>query len=161
MHSSCIDFVQQQVDALSLADARVLEVGSLDFNGSVRGMFKNYTGLDIQPGTNVDIVADGHSIPYGDATFDAVLSLNALEHDPAFWLTLSEIKRVLKPRGYVLVSVPGIGFPKHDYPSDYWRFTQDGVRAALAGVGIETTYIADDKKTPGMVLAIGENNANP
>ncbi|HVM31556.1 MAG TPA: methyltransferase domain-containing protein [bacterium] len=39
--------------------------------------------------------------------FEAVVSNSTLEHDPQFWRTLSEIKRVTAPGGLVLLGVPG------------------------------------------------------
>jgi predicted SAM-dependent methyltransferase len=42
-----------------------------------------------------------------------------------------EIYRVLKPGGAVIVTVPGIGFKRHDFPSDYWRFTAAGLKALI------------------------------
>jgi SAM-dependent methyltransferase len=46
---------------------------------------------------------------FSDDSFDAVLSNSMLEHDPRFWLTLGEIRRVLKPGGLVAIGVPGYG----------------------------------------------------
>ena len=41
----------------SFKSARVLEVGSLDINGSVRELFEkcDYTGVDLQMGPGVDL----------------------------------------------------------------------------------------------------------
>jgi SAM-dependent methyltransferase len=62
----------------------VLEIGSLDVNGSVRPLFaaaEHYHGLDISPGPGVDEVAnaaDWRSPP----CFDVVVSTEVLEHAP-------------------------------------------------------------------------------
>ena len=55
-------------------DARVLEVGSLDLNGSVRRFFSNcaYTGIDVAPGKGVDIVCQGQEFRGPDGSFDHV-----------------------------------------------------------------------------------------
>lgn len=107
-------------------DARFLEIGSRDINGHPerRGI---YTGLDRIGGPNVDIIGDGHALPFDREVFDYVICAETLEHDTAPWLTANEIYRVTKHGGLVIVTVPGIGFPRHDYPSDYWRFTTDGL----------------------------------
>lgn len=47
------------------------------------------------------------------------------EHDIYFWKTVEEMKKVLKPGGYLLVTVPSINFFQHDFPSDYYRFTEE------------------------------------
>ena len=46
---------------------------------------------------------------FADDSFDAVLSNSVLEHDPRFWLTLTEMRRVLKPGGLIAIGVPGYG----------------------------------------------------
>lgn len=52
----------------------------------------------------------GEPLPYPDATFDAAVCLEVLEHlvDPE--MVVREIRRVLKPGGVALVSVPNTGF---------------------------------------------------
>ena len=131
--------VFEYVRALGLT-GKTLEVGSRDVNGSVKRLFTDYTGIDRIQGQNVDIVADGHDIPFPDETFDNVLCLETLEHDDAFLLTAGECRRVLKKGGSLVITVPGIGFPKHDYPKDYWRFTQDGLMLLFYGMSKIVIY---------------------
>lgn len=109
-------------------DARFLEVGSRDINGAPERRTAHYIGIDKIAGAGVDLIADSHSLPFPESSFDYVICAEMLEHDTAPWQTASEIWRVSKPGGLVIVTVPGIGFPRHDYPSDYWRFTTDGLR---------------------------------
>lgn len=110
----------------------VLDVGSQDITGCVRDLFEDYIGLDMVAGRNVDVVADAHSIPYDNSYFDAVCCLEMLEHDSNFFQTLAEIYRVLRPGGALLLTARAIGYEQHDYPHDYWRFTQDGFKLLLA-----------------------------
>jgi SAM-dependent methyltransferase len=44
---------------------------------------------------------------FPEASFDTVVSNATLEHDPFFWKTLSEMKRVLRPGGLLVIGVPG------------------------------------------------------
>lgn len=111
---------------------KTLDVGSLHVNGDVRSLFQDYTGLDMRPGRNVDVVADAHALPFEAWSFDNVVCLEMLEHDSDPFRSMTEIRRVLKIGGTIALTVPGIGFPKHDYPSDYWRFTADGARVLLS-----------------------------
>jgi ubiquinone/menaquinone biosynthesis C-methylase UbiE len=81
----------------------------------------------MRAGPNVDIVSKSEYMPFGPVTFDVVTCLEMLEHDATPETTISEISRVLKPGGTVVITLPGIGFPKHEYPCDYWRVTTEGL----------------------------------
>lgn len=50
--------------------------------------------------------ADAKKLPYKDNEFDFVLCTEVLEHVPDFKIAIEEIKRVLKPNGQFLVTVP-------------------------------------------------------
>ena len=115
-------------------NGKCLDVGAFNVNGCIRDCFADYTGLDMRPGPNVDIVAMANAIPFPDDTFDVVTCLETLEHDPDPFGSIREMRRVLKPGGALVLTVPGIGFPRHDYPSDYWRMTEDGLRILLDGM---------------------------
>src|SRR5262249_904218 len=108
-------------------DAKFLEVGSRDINGAPARRTAHYIGIDEIAGPGVDLVASGNSIPFPKEHFDFVICAETLEHDKQPSPTPREIFRVTKPGGLVIVTVPGIGFPRHDFPSDYWRFTTDGL----------------------------------
>lgn len=117
---------------------KVLDVGSLDVNGSLRPIFENchYTGLDMCPGKNVDVVANAHQLPFGNDFFDVVLSSSNFEHDEMFWLTFREMCRVVKPGGLVYICVPSSG-DYHGYPGDCWRFYKDAAAALKKWVAID------------------------
>ena len=59
---------------------QVLDIGSLDINGNNRYLFDNcdYTGIDIGPGPNVDIICSGHEFK-SDEEFDVIISTECLE----------------------------------------------------------------------------------
>jgi SAM-dependent methyltransferase len=109
------------------SQARILEIGSRDINGAPARRTPYHFGLDLIIGKGVDVRADGHALPFADNYFDFTICAETLEHDAEPWTTAREIYRVAKSGGLVIVTVPGIGFPRHDFPSDYWRFTTDGL----------------------------------
>jgi ubiquinone/menaquinone biosynthesis C-methylase UbiE len=102
---------------------------------------------------------DARRLSFADASFDLVLSNSTLEHIPNFWLACEEMKRVLKPGGVMVVSVPGyvqktmvlsqlqrwsrrmrglqefrrttLTFGVHDHPHDYYRFSEQAVRTVV------------------------------
>jgi SAM-dependent methyltransferase len=116
----------------------VLEVGSLNVNGTIRdafvkGEYESYIGIDMRVGKDVDVVINAHDLTtkFKADSFDLVLSVATIEHDDAFWLTQKEINTVLKKGGYYILCVPTITFHYHPYPHDYWRFTASAVVSVL------------------------------
>jgi len=116
---------------------KVLDVGSKVCRNDKRGyrfildkmMTVEYIGIDIEAGTNVDIVIpDSYEWMFSDGSFDIVISGQMLEHCDFFWLTFKEMARVLKPGGYMCLIVPSL-VKEHRYPVDCWRFLPDGMRA--------------------------------
>lgn len=75
-----------------------------------------------------------HALPFRDEAFDAALCTEVLEHVPDDRGLLSEIARVLKPGGRLVVTVPFM-FRYHPDPEDYRRYTPRGLRAALEAAG--------------------------
>lgn len=109
---------------------RVCEIGSKNYNGTIRDHFSeanNYLGIDMEDGDGVDLVGLATDVlgRRYDESFDVVICCECLEHDPKFWETLKTIKRVLKKGGHLILSVPTYGFDYHGYPKDYYRFTED------------------------------------
>lgn len=51
------------------------------------------------------VEADINSLPFGDNEFECVMARSAFEHDKYFWRSLSEVRRVLKKKMFV-VGVP-------------------------------------------------------
>jgi len=92
---------------------RVLDIGSLDVNGSNRYLFENcdYIGLDVASGKNVDVVCVAHEYNT-DKPFDVVISTNALEHDIYYKFTLKKMVSLLKHGGLLIFSAAN-SFKEH------------------------------------------------
>ncbi len=115
------DHVAQTLGMLS-SEARVLDVGA-----GGRRVTRTVVALDAVPAPGVDVLGDIHRMPIGDDSFDCVFCTGTLEHVRDPWQAVREIHRVLKPGGIVHIDVPFIqGY--HADPTDYWRFTLDGLR---------------------------------
>lgn len=142
--------------------AKVLDVGSLDVNGNYRELITSrgweYTGLDIEPGKNVDIVAKG---PYcfGGAVarnFDIVISGSTMEHVKAIWLWVPELVSRLRLGG-MLAIVTHWQFPEHRYPVDCWRIMPDGMRHLFNETGQLIDYhiqIANERDIVGSAFKL-------
>ncbi len=129
----------------------VLDVGSLDVNGTYRPIFDKlrwrYTGMDLRPGPNVDIVLGGakdrteYDWPVEPASFDVVVCGQTLEHVAQFWRIPGEIRRVTRPFGVVVVVVPQ-NQREHRYPKDYWRIMPDGMREIARMMKFEVLHVS-------------------
>lgn len=170
MHDSVIGYVQRAVEQIrsergyettAFGDRApthhpgyrdVLEVGSWDENGSVRGLFDadTYIGVDMRDGKGVDKVMDAHALQFPDASFDIVVSTEMLEHDAAPWLSMAEMGRVLRSGGHLIITARGNGFPLHSFPDDFWRFMPSSFPLLLELAGCEVVDVTGDPQHPGM-----------
>lgn len=92
------------------AGAAVLDIGSRD--GGLKRYLPadvKYQGIDITPefaGPDVLIHDISGGIPFPDASFDYVFSIEVIEHVPNPYGAFQEIQRVLRPEGVFVISVP-------------------------------------------------------
>jgi SAM-dependent methyltransferase len=95
---------------------------------------------DDESRTNVHIYSPLEEIPRPDGYFDAVLCNAVLEHviDPI--KVVSELARVTRPGGHLIVSVPFLQ-PEHKVPTDYQRYTEDGLVTLVTNAGFTVTQI--------------------
>jgi len=93
-----------------------------------------YVGFDVPGNDHADLTGSIEAIPAPDASFDAVLCLQVLEHvrDPA--AAVRELHRVVKPGGSVLASTHGV-FVYHPNPDDLWRWTHTGLERLFQDSG--------------------------
>ncbi len=136
MIESTLTWIEKVNSDFHIKPKRVLDIGSLDHNGNPRSLFpySKYTGIDIQEGNNVDDVIDAYNLypHFKGNQFDAVLCLCLFEHLKYIHRVLEEIDVVLtQPGGYLYVTMPTLGFPKHEYPKDYWRITEETMREVI------------------------------
>lgn len=135
--------LKKQIASLShFVKGRILDVGSGPNGGRYKEFFSrdDYITLDINPDYNPDIVGSALKIPAPDNSFDGVVCFQVLDDlkNPAE--AVKEMRRVLKPGGYGLLSVPQSN-ELHDEPNDYWRFTRYGIVALLSEAELEIIKI--------------------
>lgn len=76
----------------------------------------------------LDVVCDiSKTLPFKDESFDTVILSDVLEHIPNPSDVMSELKRILKPGGYLLMNVPFM-YWIHEQPHDYHRYTEFMIR---------------------------------
>lgn len=122
---------------------RVLDLGG-DKRSEYRTMFSgdfSITTVNMLPEAEPDILADLEGpLPIEDASYDAVLLINVLEHVFEYRALLNECARVVKPGGAIVVVVPYL-FPYHASPSDFHRYSAEALARALAASGFAESRI--------------------
>ena len=136
---------------------RILVVGGASVGNGIERIYTQpdlrIVAFDVAPSHHCQLVADGHQIPFKDATFDAVIVQAVLEHvlDPR--RVVQEIHRVLDERGIVYAETPFMQ-QVHEGPFDFHRFTHSGHRwlfrdfselssGAVAGPGTALQWAID------------------
>jgi SAM-dependent methyltransferase len=104
---------------LIMASGKVSDYIKLDFASS-----------DYHQGNELDLTWDGKTIPLAAGSVDTVFMTEVLEHVHKPAELLREVRRVLKPRGVLFLTVP-FSWPMHELPFDYHRFTPIAMRAYL------------------------------
>lgn len=96
----------------------VVEIGSLNINGTVRTFFDKcvYVGVDVGPGPGVDVVSLGHQYKLSNS-FDVVISCECFEHDPHWVDTFANMIDLCKPKSLIIFSCATTGRKEHGTPS--------------------------------------------
>lgn len=145
MHKQVVQFTKsvKQKHPHFFKRTNVLEVGSLNINGTVRRFFstRRYLGIDITHGRDVDMVTPVHQLD-SDKLFDVVISTEMLEHDCHWQQSLQAMFNLTRPGGLLLITCAGPNRPEHgtiksgpEYSpatTDYYRnLTVDDFRSIL------------------------------
>jgi SAM-dependent methyltransferase len=114
-------------------DLDVLDVGGRiqPYRALIADRLRRYVAVDLRLTPVVDAVARAEQLPLGSTRFDLVICTQVLEYIAQPSLVLSEIHRVLRPGGALLLSVPGAC--PIDAEEECWRFLPAGLRHLLAG----------------------------
>ncbi len=114
---------------------RVLDVGCGSRPYETLFVVNEYVGLELdtpenRKNKNADVFYDGSVLPFEAGHFDAVICNQVLEHVFEPDVFLSELSRVLKPGGRLLLTVPFV-WDEHEQPRDFGRYSSFGLAALL------------------------------
>jgi SAM-dependent methyltransferase len=113
-----------------------------------------YVGCDLRPGLGVDCIEDLARLSLADATAGTILCLDTLEHVFECRRAVSEMIRVLRPSGLLIVSVP-LDFHIHAHPDDYWRLTPSCLARLLAPLAATVIGSQGPESFPHAVFGLG------
>jgi SAM-dependent methyltransferase len=154
-----VTFVVKNLAREDIRGRRVLEVGSLNVNGSVRSIIESYgpgeyVGVDIVKGPGVDKICYVENLldQFGENKFDVVICTELLEHVRYWRKAVSNIKGVCEFNGTILLSTRSYGFPYHGHPYDFWRYEMDDVRNIFSDCDILASE--SDLLAPGVLVKL-------
>ena len=118
---------------------------------------QNEIGLNIGAGYtklhpamfNIDLIADSfincqakaEHLPFANASFSLIATQETLEHVQDPHLAVAEMYRVLRDGGTLYCQLPFIiGY--HPGPTDYWRFSKEGIRELIEKAGFQCDEVA-------------------
>jgi SAM-dependent methyltransferase len=109
--------------------------GSRDISDLIDG---ELFSQDIRDAAHIDYASPLHAIPVEDDFFDTIICNAVLEHVENPEEVLAEFARVCKPGGVLYLCVPFLQ-PEHLDPTDFQRYTEDGLRREVERHGFEVT----------------------
>ena len=146
-----------------------MEVGSKDYGTTqnIRPLLLNgatYIGVDMESGKGVDQVLDltqdfdAIDRELGGERFGTIICLSVLEHCADPFGMARNLTRLLQKNGKVVVSVP-FAWKFHGYPSDYWRFTHEGVKLLFPELPSSAILVIVKLDVPALKLPLLKSNS--
>jgi SAM-dependent methyltransferase len=141
--------IRAELDRLPLpAGAQILDAGcgsgrtlqELVHYGEVRGIELDEGAASVarDRGFGEVLVGRLEELPYEDESFDLITCLDVIEHTPDDQVTLRELRRVCKPGGWLLVTVPAYQalWSAHDEANHHYRrYARRTLRAPALAAG--------------------------
>ncbi len=117
-----------------------------------------HVGLELDTPANreskqADCFYDGHAFPFPDESFDTVFASQVFEHvfNPDEFL--GEARRVLRPGGALLLTIPFV-WEEHEQPFDFARYSSFGVTHVLEKHGFKVQQVVKSGGDLSVVLQI-------
>lgn len=133
-HGTFLDIgcgVQPYRSLITAAPSRVDRYVGMDFDANPMAGY-----LQVRP----DLAWDGLYIPLEDASVDSTMATEVLEHCPDPATVLREAFRVLRPGGFLFLTVPFL-WPLHDVPYDEYRYTPFAMERLLKEAGFSEVVV--------------------
>jgi SAM-dependent methyltransferase len=103
---------------------------------------------------HIDFFADLNSrLPMENAMVDTVLLTSVLEHIRKPNILLSEICRVLRPHGHLILGAPFL-YHLHEEPHDYYRYTEHAIKDMAEASGFSISHICHYGSAAGVITDI-------
>jgi glycosyltransferase involved in cell wall biosynthesis/SAM-dependent methyltransferase len=137
---SIVDFAAAAAASLP-EGSRVADIGA--GSAPFRELFSHVDYLTVDraqslhgDASDFDVLASAEAIPIANASLDAILCTQVLEHLPEPADALAEFFRLLRPEGKLFLTAPLV-WEEHEKPYDYFRYTRSGLAHLLEKTGFE------------------------
>ena len=87
--------------------------------------------------SKIEVLGDISDLPFHDGSFDAVINIQVLEHLKEPGIGISEMARVLKPGGQLILTTVQC-WEIHQHPNDFFRYTRYGLTYLFDKAGLES-----------------------
>ena len=150
-HYLSVRYVKKGLTLLgSQLSGRILDIGAGTGHGAryLRSENTEYYPTDLLTGRNplngniskraekLKIYCSCYALPFIDDCMGGTMLIFVLEHLEDPQLALSEAYRVTEMGGYLLIATP-FSFPLHGFPSDYRRWTMEGLKIEMNHAGFQ------------------------
>ncbi len=157
---ACYALYESAVPAiLQYAQGKFIDIGCGDmpFQKFILGKVEKYDSIDIERRVpEVKYVGDIQNMDMLESqTYDSALCLEVLEHVQNPLKALTEISRILKKEGYLILSLPHLS-RLHEEPHDYYRYTKYGLQFLLQEAGFRILSI---RPQGGLFCFLGHQSA--
>lgn len=92
---------------------------------------------------HTDVIADAHNLPFIDECFAGIVSMNAFEHYHNPDQVVSELMRVLKPGGWLVVQTAFLQ-PEHEYPWHFYNATSEGMKRWFSRFELDELRVSEN-----------------
>ena len=127
--------------------------GDMPYKDYISNLVSKYDTLDYEAHisgiTYIGDIQDMHMI--NDGSYDTITCFEVLEHIENPFKAISELRRVIKIEGKLILSVPHLS-RLHDVPHDYFRYTKYGLKSILENNGFK---VLDIKARGGLFSFLG------
>ena len=116
--------------------------GEQPLRSVIEDLVGRYFGVDVVNNTknNVDLIANIHTVPLPDNTFDVILCSEVLEHVMDVKNAFCELARLIKPGGHIVLTSP-FAYPLHEEPFDYVRITPYMIRECSRAANLYIVHL--------------------
>jgi GT2 family glycosyltransferase/glycosyltransferase involved in cell wall biosynthesis/SAM-dependent methyltransferase len=111
--------------------------------GGSRTKFDHVVEVEFAAFRHTDVIADAHNLPFDDESFATVISMNAFEHYREPDRVVTEIYRVLKPGGRVMIHTAFMQ-PLHEAPWHFFNCTRYGLAQWFKDFETEKLYVSSN-----------------